>query len=66
MNEKNVGSYLSDNSCRYDKKILIDSLHLDTMRVKRKRETDGTFLLYVVYIEQNDITNALFYIALQS
>ena len=30
--------------------ILVGSLHLITMRVKWKRETNGTFLLYDVYL----------------
>ena len=34
---------------RWNNRILIDSLHLGTMQVKRKRETDGTFLLHDVY-----------------
>ena len=41
--------YLRDRSLRLDYQILIESLHLGTTRMKRKRETDGTFLLCGVY-----------------
>ena len=43
--------YLRVNSRQCDNHILINSLHLATMRVKRKRETDETFLLVVVYFQ---------------
>ena len=43
--------YLKDSSRWCDNQILIDSLHFGAMNVKRKRETDGTFVLYdVMYI----------------
>ena len=42
-----------------DDHILIDTLHLDTMRVKRKRETDGTFLLYDVYYGQHPVSRVV-------
>ena len=43
--------FLRDSSRRWKNQYLIDSLHLATMRVKRKRETDETFLLVVVYFQ---------------
>ena len=53
MNEKNGESCLRDSYHRKDKQILIDSWHFGTMTVKLKRETDGTFLLYVVHTLRN-------------
>ena len=44
-----AGCYHRNSSRRWDDQILIGTLHLDTMRVKRKREMDETFLLYDVY-----------------
>ena len=53
MSEKScrmLPHYLIVSSWRRDNQILIESLHLDKMRVKRKCEADGTFLLYDVYM----------------
>ena len=50
--------YLINRHCCRDNQILNWSLHLDTMPVKRKRETDGTFLLvvlYTIHISQYDL-----------
>ena len=50
MSENNCWiCYHRDSSRRWDDQILIGTLHLDTMSVKRKREMDETFLLYDVY-----------------
>ena len=49
MSVKNAGCYSRDSSRVLDNQILIKSLHLYTMCMKRKRGTDGTFPLYEVY-----------------
>ena len=41
--------FLKTTSCLQDDQKLIASLHLDTMPVKRKRESDATFHLDFVY-----------------
>ena len=51
--KKNAGCYLRDGSQGWNNQILINTFHLDTMRVKPKRKTDGTFLLYDVYRESS-------------
>ena len=47
--KKNTECHLRDGTRRWDKQILTDLLHSGTMCVKRKRETDGAFLLHDVY-----------------
>ena len=48
--KKNGGRNLKNGSRQWSNHISLDYLYLDTMRVKRKCETDGTFILYVVYV----------------
>ena len=47
--KKNAWCFLKDCFRRCDNHILIESLHFYTISVKRKRETEETFLLYDVY-----------------
>ena len=51
--KKIAGYYFRDSFRWRDNQNLTDSLHLGTMRVKQKRETNGTFMLYDVYCDLN-------------